>query len=107
MAETIAQDLCMSEPSTQHDLIAREIVDAAFAVHSALGRVYWNPSTSHAFPTDWRHVTSRSSARSSYPYFIATCASMRASAWTWSLTVWLSWRSRRPNGSCRFTKRNF
>jgi GxxExxY protein len=27
----------MSEPSTQHDLIAREIVDAAFAVHSALG----------------------------------------------------------------------
>ena len=37
MSETIAQDLCMSEPSTQHDLIAREIVDAAFAVHSALG----------------------------------------------------------------------
>ena len=37
MSETIAQDPCMSEPSTQHDLIAREIVDAAFAVHSALG----------------------------------------------------------------------
>jgi len=27
----------MSEPSAEHDLIAREIVDAAFAVHSALG----------------------------------------------------------------------
>jgi GxxExxY protein len=27
----------MSEPSAKHDLIAREIVDAAFAVHSALG----------------------------------------------------------------------
>ena len=37
MSETIAQDPCMSEPSTQHDLIAREIVDAAFAVHNALG----------------------------------------------------------------------
>ena len=26
----------MSEPSAEHDLVAREIVDAAFAVHSAL-----------------------------------------------------------------------
>jgi GxxExxY protein len=27
----------MAEPSAGHDLVAREIVDAAFAVHSALG----------------------------------------------------------------------
>ena len=27
----------MSEPSAEHDLVAREIVDAAFAVHSAPG----------------------------------------------------------------------
>jgi GxxExxY protein len=27
----------MSEPSTEHDLIARQIVDSAFAVHRALG----------------------------------------------------------------------
>ena len=27
----------MSEPSTEHDVIARQIVDSAFAVHSTLG----------------------------------------------------------------------
>jgi GxxExxY protein len=27
----------MSEPSSEHDLLAREIVDAAFAVHTTLG----------------------------------------------------------------------
>jgi GxxExxY protein len=27
----------MAEPSTEHDLVAREIVDAAFAVHATLG----------------------------------------------------------------------
>lgn len=27
----------MAEPSTEHDLVASQIVDAAFAVHSALG----------------------------------------------------------------------
>jgi len=27
----------MAEPSTEHNLLAQQIVDAAFAVHSALG----------------------------------------------------------------------
>src|SRR5271157_4393182 len=37
MCGPIAPESTMSEPSAEHDLIAREIVDAAFAVHSALG----------------------------------------------------------------------
>ena len=37
MSESHGSEPGLSEPSADHDLIAREIVDAAFAVHSALG----------------------------------------------------------------------
>jgi GxxExxY protein len=37
MSQSRAPEPGVAEPSPEHDLIAREIVDAAFAVHNALG----------------------------------------------------------------------
>jgi len=39
MSQPITSEPGMSEPSAEHDLIAREIVDAAFAVHARWARV--------------------------------------------------------------------
>jgi hypothetical protein len=76
------QDAKMSEPSLEHDLLAPEIVDAAFAVHTILGLLLGSGFTSNARDISLRRVRSRSSGRLRCRGFTSITGSTQGSGWT-------------------------
>jgi GxxExxY protein len=67
----------MAEPSTEHDLVARQIVDAAFAVHSALGPGLLEPVYGQCLACKVEARDFPSSGKSRCRFDIGTDRSMR------------------------------